>query len=282
MLRETQFYQDKEELKKRRRNFILLLILCIICVIITVIIQIVEMSKPKDIRKTEDDKKEIVEFNQLFNNKINSQNYKIEESYLEDEDKELVYTIYEKNEKVESKHDISINIPTINIEDNQIKDINKEIIDTFKAKADSIVKSKNEENVIYTVEYSSYVNSDILSIVIRSTLKEGKNAQRVIVKGYTYNISTKEIVKLDDIISLKELNTSKLKNSIESGIKASIEQNKPLIDLGYSVYERNLNDDIYKIENIDNFFYGPDGVLYIIFAYGNTRYTSELDIITIK
>ena len=38
-------------------------------------------------------------------------------------------------------------------------------------------------------------------------------------------------------------------------------------------------DDIYKIENTKNFFLGKNKTLYLIYAYGNKNYTSEMDIV---
>ena len=52
-----------------------------------------------------------------------------------------------------------------------------------------------------------------------------------------------------------------------------------LINSGYPVYERNLESEIYKIENITNFFLNEEGKLYIVFAYGNQNFTSEFDIV---
>ena len=42
---------------------------------------------------------------------------------------------------------------------------------------------------------------------------------------------------------------------------------------------RNLESEIYKIENITNFFLNGEGKLYIVFAYGNQNFTSEFDIV---
>ena len=52
--------------------------------------------------------------------------------------------------------------------------------------------------------------------------------------------------------------------------------------MGYQVYKRDLKSDIYKAENVDNYFLGPNGSIYIIYAYGNTNFTTECDIIFIK
>ena len=56
---------------------------------------------------------------------------------------------------------------------------------------------------------------------------------------------------------------------------------KKMAQSGYNVYQRNPEDEMYKLENIQNFMEGPNGELYIIFAYGNNNYTSEMDVIEI-
>ena len=84
------------------------------------------------------------------------------------------------------------------------------------------------------------------------------------------------------MISIKQLNKSVIQGEINKVVEENARQSQSLIDLGYNVYERNLSDEMYKIENVDNFFYGPNGNLYIIYAYGNNSYTSELDIIQIR
>ena len=40
-----------------------------------------------------------------------------------------------------------------------------------------------------------------------------------------------------------------------------------------------INSDIYNIENIETFFFGEDGSLYVLFPYGNNKFTSEMDIV---
>ncbi len=34
---------------------------------------------------------------------------------------------------------------------------------------------------------------------------------------------------------------------------------------------------MYKIENVEDFYF-QDGAIYVIFAYGNDKYTSEVDV----
>ena len=45
------------------------------------------------------------------------------------------------------------------------------------------------------------------------------------------------------------------------------------------VYIRDLTSDIYTVDNANGYFLGPDGKLYIVYAYGNGEYTSKMDII---
>lgn len=233
----------------------------------------------------EDDIIQAVEFDDLFDNKMNYQNYEVGNENKINTTKELVYTAYSQNQAYEGKYDINVNLPIININNIKVREINREIITVFGEKAENIIASSDKENMqntIYTVEYTAYLNSNILSLVIKATLKEGNNAQRVIIKSYTYNISSNEEIPLETMIEIKELNPTAVKNQIVKTIQESVAKNANLSALGYNIYQRDLNSDIYEIKNSNNYFLGPDGTIYIIYAYGNTRYTSEKDIVVIK
>lgn len=259
--------------------FIIIGVICVISIILAIIFQISQLASPPEIPEPP---KEIVDFKEVFDNKLNTQGNTIKALEKFNDDKEIVYTINEQKEKSDGKYDIDIKIPLININNPSTIAIDKEIEATFQEKARNIIKSEEENEVIYTVEYTAYVNANILSLVIKSTLKEGVKAQRVIVKTYTYNITTNERIDIDEMISIKQLNKSVIQGEINKVVEENARQSQSLIDLGYNVYERNLSDEMYKIENVDNFFYGPNGNLYIIYAYGNNSYTSELDIIQIR
>ena len=58
-----------------------------------------------------------------------------------------------------------------------------------------------------------------------------------------------------------------------------VEQKKAedLKALRHSIFSRDKNDDMYKIENVEDFYF-QDGAIYVIFAYGNDKYTSEVDV----
>ena len=68
-------------------------------------------------------------------------------------------------------------------------------------------------------------------------------------------------------------------NKIKSEIKTVENKINELSQLGYKVYLRDSNSDIYKLDNITEYFIGEDNVIYIIFAYGNQNNTSEMDIV---
>lgn len=270
---------NMEESKKRKIMYIIIGIICAFSIIITIILQIKELNPPPEI--IEEEEIEIIDFKTIFNNELNEQEYTVNQLKKIDEDKKVVYTYQEQSEKVDGKYDINMKMPIINIDNSTISSINKEIEDIFGEKARSIIKSEEDYEVIYTVEYTSYINFNILSLVIKSNLKEGTNAQRVIVKTYTYNISTNELLDIDEMISIKKLDKAEMQKEINNVVEKNAKQVQSLVDLGYNVYKRNLSDEMYKVEKINNFFYGPKGVLYIIYAYGNNSYTSELDVIPI-
>ena len=135
------------------------------------------------------------------------------------------------------------------------------------------------EKVIYSVDYIAYINDNILSLVIKSTLKQGNNPQRVIVQTYNYNLETGEKVQLADVLTKKNIVQTDCQNKINEIVAKAQEEAQVLLQSGYTVYNRNLSDSIYQISNIPTFFLGKNQELYIIFAYGNQNYTSEMDVV---
>lgn len=228
--------------------------------------------------KSEDEQIEQLksEFDSIFTNKIvYTGNYKENEKIKADE--ELVYTEYQRQEKITNNYDVSINIPNININNNFAKTYNEEIKHTFQIPVETILQTENR-NIIYTVNYIANVENNMLSIVILSTYKEGNSAQRTIVKTYNYNLNTNQAVSLDEFINLKELDKNKVQNTIKKEVQNSQEQTNKLRELGYNVFLRNVDDNMYKIENTKEYFM-YNGNLYLVYAYGNSNNTSELDLV---
>ncbi len=228
---------------------------------------------------------DVIEFDRLFDNTINYQGYNVNNESKIDQTRELVYTNYTQTEIYEGKYDIKVNIPIININNEKALEINEEINSVFQDKVNSIIENRNSEEAkytIYTVEYTAYLNENILSLVIKATLKEGDSAQRLIIKAYTYNLSTNEQIPLSSMLEIRGKNSGDVEREIKRTVQEAISQTDNLSALGYTVYERDINSSMYNIENSDNYFLGPNGTIYIIYAYGNSNFTTERDVVVIQ
>ena len=195
--------------------------------------------------------------------------------------KDLVYTSNQISKTVQGKYSMNINVPTVNIVSSVANEINAEIENIFIKKATNILVNaeSSTENVIYNIDYSAYVSGNILSLIIKATLKEGSNPQRIMYLGYNYNLQTNTKISLQDYMTYKNVKTTTLQNKINKEIKEISQKTQDLNNVGFSVYTRKPEDEMYKLENITNYFYGPNNYIYIVFAYGNNNYTSETDVI---
>lgn len=226
------------------------------------------------------------QFDTLFDNQLNLQGYtsanftnKVEQT------KDIVYTTYTLNEIYDGKYQIQASIPLLNINHQNAINIDREILSLFYDKINYIIDASKEEESqesIYTVSYTGYLNENILSLAIKVGLKEGDNAQRTIIKAYTYNLSTNEEVTLENILKIKGIDQTKAQNVIRSTIEEAIRSANHLSFLGYDSYQRNLDSDIYEIKNSNNYLLGPNGSIYVIYAYGNNYFTTERDIVALK
>lgn len=227
------------------------------------------------------DEKEVLKdnFQTIFKNDIVS-NVDTVNIPKKDNKYNLVYVAYNKVEKSTGKYDLDVQIPHININSTEIDNINNEIDKIFINKAETIIaENSNSENIVYSIKYRAYVNNDILSLIIECTLKEGSNAQRIIIKTYNYNIQTGKVLTIEDLAQLKQLNKNIIESKIKDEINSQISMEKSLVEAGYSVFNRYPESDMYKYENLSNIFIDEKDNLYIIFAYGNTNNTSELDLV---
>lgn len=278
--------EDQSQKHKGLRIFyIAILTICIISVVAAVIIQISSeqgMTGGNAIKLPELTDEQISEhkgaFNNIFENKVNyleNNSYKITRL---DKDKEIVYMGYQNNESKINDYELKVNIPYININHEVVNEFNTQIKDIFEQKAKSILNTQNN-NVIYTVDYVAYVSNNILSLVVRSTLKEGSNPQRDIVQTYNYDLANKKKCTIDDMLELKGITKKDANKKIQSEIKSVQEKTEELAKLGYTIYPRDYTNDIYSINNVTEYFMGADNALYVIYAYGNENHTSEMDIV---
>ena len=281
----------EDESKQQKRLKILYISIIAICIISIVAAMVIEIQKDKELLlgninttielpELTDDKINVYkeQFSNIFENKINyleNNNYKITK-ILEDE--EIVILGYQNNESKINDYELDVNIPYINIKNETVQEFNIQIRDTFEQKVKSVLNSKNN-NVIYSVDYSAYVANNILSLVVRSTLKEGGNPQRDIVQTYNYDLAKHEKCTIDTILELKGITKKDAGQKIKEEIRTVQQRVEELAKLGYTVYQRDYTSDIYSVNNITEYFMGNNNALYIVYAYGNLNHTSEMDIV---
>lgn len=276
---------EKEKMKKRTIIiYSIATITCILAILLIVGNQILGkdiinsiFKIDKIINKTEQEEASLkANFNNLYDNKLtNNNNINVSK---EDETKDIIYTNYEKSVTT-SNNEINVILPYINIKNSKIKSWNDEINNTFKIKAEQILQNEHVKTV-YSTKYTANIENNILSVMIYAELKENSGAQRTSLKTYNFNLETNKELNLQDIIKIYNLDSKQVQNKINSDIKKENEKAQELIDLGYNVYKRKMQDETYKIENSNEFFIKNKN-LYIIYPYGNNENTSVIDIIVI-
>ena len=276
---------EKEKVSKRRYLIYgLSIFICVIAVVIVVSLQILGNDWTNKMfgitakeTKTEEEENELkANFDTLFMNTIQGQDQEFTVSKIE-EGKPLVYTDYEKKENVSGSYEVDLHIPKINIQNDVVKKYNQEIQDIFKQKAESVLVTLNR-NIIYTVEYEAFIENTILSLVIRSNLKQGASAQQVVVQTYNFDLATQKEVSLAEVIPRLGLKEQDVQQKIKTDIQKEEKKAEDLRNLGYTIYKRDSNSETYKIENAKQFFIYHQN-LYIIYAYGNDALTSEMDLV---
>ncbi len=217
-------------------------------------------------------------FNSLFTNTFIGENENPGIERLRTENNNLVFTTYNLVNEDESYYSVNAQIPFLNINSEKAQEINAEIKTEFYDIANNVMR-RTEGNTIYTVSYASFINKDIISIAIKSSLKEEGKSEKVCVKTYNYSISEKRLLPLTDLIKLKGTTESKVQSIIDNDIKIAYNNARIIAEEFGNLYERDLSSDMYKVENATTFFLTQDGYVYIVYAYGNNDYTNEMDII---
>ena len=277
-------------MKAPKTLYILISIFCVFAIIAGIYSQFFEKKANNGNLITGDNKKNTIteesldtikeKFGQIFTNTINLNGFDDSNISKINSEKAIVYTAYDvvKNEK---SYEMNIKVPVVNIKNKVGNSFNTLTQSIFVNKANEIMSSTNQTSkTIYRLEYAGYINDNILSVVIRSNLKEGTNAQRVMVQTYNYNLTTGQNVTLDDLIQKKSLDKNNVEKKIKAVITEADNQSKTIQNAGYSVdFSRDLSSGIYSVEKSTTFFLGEDEKLYIIYAYGNQNYTSEMDVV---
>jgi len=246
----------------KKMKIILIATVVAILAIITIIVFILVGTKKTDIIQ---EKKEIdvsaleTNFKNLCDNNTN----------------DYVGTWYNISVEEDGKYNIEAKIPYIMIDETIDNKVNTEINNLF-VKTLLTIYDESQQNTRFEINYASSINGDILSLMIRCILKQGANAQRTIIKTYNYNLNTFEEVNILDVVAAE--NREKLQEEIHQKIQKEIDKENRLAQQGYNSYKRDVNSDIYELQNATEFFI-KDNILYIIYSYGNRNYTSTVDLI---
>ena len=263
------------------------IISCIIAIIIVGITQFLGKNKLEEMlsigssgtsQQEIDEQALIAEFDNIFNNQLEKNNFNTNVKKQE-ENKEIIYTYYDKTESKKNSYELDLQIPYINIDNEIIRQYNNEIKETFQKKAEKVLATQNKK-IVYTVKYQATIENNILSLIIKSELKEGASAQRKIIKTYNYDLSTNKEIGLEEMITKKGLKQEEVQRKIKDRIKIEEKKVEDLKNLGYSIFERNSEDEQYDIGNSKEFFIRNQHI-YVIYAYGNENLTSEMDIVVI-
>lgn len=275
----------------RNIMYVLITAICIIAIVIGVYSQFFKKKPLAEQNKNISSENTIIEektqaelkieFKNLFKNELHNKEYMLEGMQKIDESKEIVYSAIDGfADQEEGKYAVNVTIPLINIVDDTISGYNNLTQSIFVDKLNDIMLN-GKVYTIFDMQYAAYINNDILSIAIMASLKEGENPQRVVVQTYNYNLKTKKEVSINDILTARALELDAVNRRITNVVQKASEEAKYMQDTGYNVYERDLSSQIYDVQNVNSFIQGPNGELYIIYAYGNNAYTSEMDIIEI-
>lgn len=216
-------------------------------------------------------------FNSLFNNSLSVNSEDIKANKIEQKN-DYVYTGYNLVNEDENYYSVNVQIPVININSDKAREMNSKIKTEFYDIANNIMRRK-EGNTIYSVSYAAFINNDVLSLVIKASLKEADKSEKLIVKTYNYAISEDRELSLNDLITLKESTVEEVQKTIKDEVSTAYTNAKIIAEQFGNLYERDLSSDMYKVENTSNFFLTQDGYVYIVYAYGNDDYTNEMDLI---
>lgn len=285
-------------MKSRNIIYILISIICIVAIILGVYYQIfskkvVKESKLNEVTNNIEDEPNVdnpenllLEFNKLFTNSIYTQGYSTSGvtklKGLEGQD--IIYSAYNVQEDIEGKYSVDLKLPAFNIQSDVADEYNNTTQSIFADKASNIFMNVDnlKKYTIYNVEYVAYLNENILSLVIKSTLKEGNSPQRIIVQTYNYDIETNKKVTLNEILEKENIKTRDVNKKIERQVKEASKQAEEIAEAtGQIVYKRDINNAMYITDNVSTFFIGENGQIYILYPYGNNNVTSEIDIIKI-
>ncbi len=251
-----------------------IILICAIAISIGVYAQITNRSAINSEEEESNDYEDLENnFDEIFTNTINKEATAKQDVNYD----EIIYCAYKIKEEKEN-YNIDAKIPLFKIENEATKKINQEIYDIFANTIINIVQNSTAHTT-FNLDYTVYVNNNILSLIIRCKYKDGTNPQRNIIQTYNYDIDNNKLININEMLDYKKLNKEDVEKRVLEKIKEQNIQMQTISDQGYNVYMRNESDEIYKVDNTPNFFLGKNNYLYLVYAYGNNNYTSEIDLV---
>lgn len=264
--------------------FVAILLICVVALFVAIYIQFFYQYADTDPFMTgfvssEKTQEEITNmknnFEKLFQNSL-----LIDESQKESVDSKIIKSGYQFKKEDESFYTIDVEVPSITKVSQVATDVNTEIYNDFYSKVMSY-STQTSQHIYYTVKYQAFYKDNYLSIVIKSSLKEGNSPERVVVKAYVYDTNTDQLVSINEMLEHTNISAKKVQNAIDKEIKAADNRSKILSVEFEGVYSRDVESDDYKVENAKNFFLTDEGNLYIVYTYGDTEDTNEIDVIIV-
>lgn len=277
-----------EKLSNNRKIFFIIVILiCILAITLGIYSQFFYKYSDTDPfmfrihiggKKSEEEFTELKSnFLNIFTNEahVNSESIRIDKI---ETSQSIIYTGYNIENEDDAYYQVNLKLPILNINNTKAKLINTDIKERFSDEAAKIMRSSSGYTT-YNVSYVAYVNENIVSIVIKENVKYGNASEISKIKTYNYNITTNEEVSLEELIKLKGISKDAVQDNINETIKTSHENAKALANEFGATINRDPNDSMYKLQNTEVYFLTDDGYVYIVYAYGETEETNEMDII---
>ena len=198
---------------KRKIIYAVIIAICVIAVIMVLIFQLTGYKKVSNEQNNVSNEEQVnittdydaikEEFNDLFDNKLykDENDYSNLVKYKQEEDFVFTYKLEQKND---NKYDININIPLINIQGYELSKLNETTNSMFILKANEIITS-SKAYTVYNIEYTANITNNILSIAIKSTIKEGENAQRIQIQTYSFDLKNQKNLTAYDIFTKENI-----------------------------------------------------------------------------
>ena len=227
-------------MKNSKKTLIIILIIIFLVLSLVTVGLFLINKEHEEIQKQEEEA--------IINAEENFKKLFLNVEYSENEN-EAITLEYKIQKSEPGKYDINANIPLFNIETDVANNVNSEIKNIFGRKLMEIV----QEGKVYTkynIDYIAYTNNNILSLIIKATLKEGGNPQRVIVQTYNYSLEENKLIDLQEYINMRGLDKYKVQTQIINYIRQKSADTNTALAEQYNLYVRDVRSEEYLIKNI--------------------------------